>query len=121
MAPAVAATTIDAPHLASEDGALKSRTLQLGILLALLAPGLGCSPSVRMPRFGNPGHAAYQQHNAENYDPYPTPDLGPEVEGARPMSFTTPRPEVERARQYTNQRRQPQFIATAPQPSFYTR
>jgi hypothetical protein len=120
LAPAEVAATIAAPHLASEDGALKHRIFHIGVVLALIAPGIGCSPSVRMPRLfgGAPGPAAYQQHNAENYDPYPTPDLGPEVEGARPMAFTTPRPEVERARQYTNQQRQPQFIAPAPQPSF---
>lgn len=87
----------------------------IGVLALVLAPGVGCSPSVRMPHLYNPGPASYQQYSAQNYDPYPLPDAGPAVEGSRPLGFQVPRPEVERARQYYNQRGGAQFVAPAPQ------
>ncbi|MCO6047537.1 membrane or secreted protein [Aeoliella sp. ICT_H6.2] len=87
----------------------------IGVLTLVLAPGVGCSPAVRTPHLYNPGPASYQQYNAQNYDPYPLPDAGPPVDGARPLAFQTPRPQVERARQYTNQQGRTQFVAPAPQ------
>lgn len=85
--------------------------------MLLLAPGLGCSPNIRMPHLFNPGPAGYQRYNAANKnDPYPMPDLGPEVVGGRPRGFRIPRPEVERSRQFLMQQKQPQFVAPAPQP-----
>lgn len=103
-----------------EDGTLNKLAGQLGVLLLVLSPGLGCSPAVRMPRLHNPGPAGYQRYNAVNYsDPYPLPDVGPEMDGARPREFQLPRPPVERARQYTYQHQQPQFVAPAPQPVAY--
>lgn len=116
-----AAVRTIAPHLypLREDGSLKSLAGKLGVVVLFLAPGIGCSPSVRMPRLHNPGPANYQQHSATQYaDPYPLPDAGPEVVGARPRGYQVPRAEVERARLYTQQRQQPQFVAPAPQPVY---
>lgn len=113
--------TITAPlSQLREDGTLKSQAGHFGVLVLFLASGLGCSPSVRMPRLHNPGPASYQQYNATQYaDPYPLPDAGPEVVGARPRNFQVPRAEVERARLYTQQRQQSQFVAPAPQPIYH--
>lgn len=96
-------------------GAL-GRGAQIALVLSLLGTSLGCSPRVRMPRLYNPGPAGYQRYNAQHYaDPYPLPDAGPEVVGARPRGFMTPRPEVERARDYVRSQGSPQFVAPAPQ------
>lgn len=128
----LAASTIRRPNnpwpsvTRSEDGSLKriahpvfraaNRVATLTILGALLASSVGCSPRVRMPRLYNPGPAGYQRYNAQEYaDPYPLPDAGPEVVGARPRGFMTPRPQVERARAYSRSQGTPQFIAPAPQ------
>lgn len=104
----------------SEDGSLNRITAKLGLLLLLLAPGIGCSTqNIRMPRLYNPGPAGYQQYNARQHsDPYPLPDAGPEIVGGRPRGFQTPRPEVERSRQFWQSRQQPQFVAPAPQPYY---
>lgn len=101
-----------------EDGTLNYLVGRLSALCLVLTC-VGCSPSVRMPRLYNPGPAGYQQYSAANYaDPYPSPDAGPEVVGARPRGFMQPRSEVEIARQYTQQRSQPMFVAPAPQPVY---
>ncbi|MCR4412087.1 MAG: membrane or secreted protein [Thermoguttaceae bacterium] len=57
----------------------------------------GCA-SLRGPNWLHPGPAAYQQKQAERFDPYPDPDIGPEVVGSRPREYQKPRPEPERAR-----------------------
>jgi hypothetical protein len=48
----------------------------------------------------SPGSAPYQRKLAENFDPYPLPDLGPDIVGGRPRDFAKPRNEVERSRQF---------------------
>jgi hypothetical protein len=58
-----------------------------------------------------------QRYNATQFDPYPLPDMGPEIVGGRPIDYLTPVPEVERANQFREQqlaRGQPVFV---PQPS----
>ena len=65
------------------------------LLLSLSA----CSSAVRKPRLFSPGPVGYQRHIAEQYDPYPLNDLGPEVVGGRPREFQKPQDEVSRARQ----------------------
>ena len=120
MAYRVTSPTIAAPISQIEDGALKHLAGKLGVLVLMLAPGLGCGPNVRMPRLYNPGPAGYQRYNAQQHsDPYPVPDAGPEVVGARPRGFQVPRPEVERSRQYYVEQGQPKFVAPAPQPTIY--
>lgn len=64
-------------------------------ILALLASG--CAGMGR-PNWLHPGPAAYQQKRAERFDPYPEPDVAPEVVGGRPREFQKPAPEPERAR-----------------------
>lgn len=54
----------------------------------------GCA-SVAPPRLLHPGTAQMQQKRAEQYDPYPLPELGPPTE-ARPRGFLLPQPDTER-------------------------
>jgi hypothetical protein len=54
----------------------------------------GCS-SVEPPRLLHPGTAATQRTRAEQFDPYPLPELGPPTE-ARPRGFLLPQPDAER-------------------------
>jgi len=71
----------------------------LWLAIGPLLPLAGCSPTVRKPRLLHPGPAAYQRYNATQFDPYPLDDLGPPVDGGRPIDFDKPRSEVVRARQ----------------------
>lgn len=72
------------------------------IKLLILAMGLGslaaCSPTIRYPRWQSPGTAPLQRYNAEQFDPYPLPDVGPAIVGGRPREYSVPVPEVTRAR-----------------------
>jgi hypothetical protein len=78
---------------------MMSRRLTLLICYALFLPLAACSSTVRKPRLLHPGPAGYQQANAEQYDPYPQNDVGPEIVGGRPLDFQIPPDEVVRARQ----------------------
>ena len=70
-------------------------------LLALSAAGLSlpaCSPYFfRTPQLLHPGPAGYQRYNATIHDPYPLPDVGPEIVGGRPREYATPVSEVDRS------------------------
>lgn len=91
--------------------------LRLLVLSAALTPLGGCSPTIRQPRLQSPGTAPVQRYNATQFDPYPLPDMGPEIVGGRPIDYITPVPPVERANQFRDQqlaRGQPVFV---PQPS----
>lgn len=93
--------------------------LKLGILASLCVPIAACSPSVRTPRLHNPGPAGFQRYQATaGHDPYPLPDAGPEIVGGRPREFMVPTPEVERARQYSNQRVIPQYTVPLAPPVY---
>lgn len=70
------------------------------IVVASLA-AVGCSSAIRYPKLRGPGPAGYQRANAEAFDPYPLPDLGPPIDGGRPREFGIPRNEVERAQDYS--------------------
>jgi len=74
-----------------------------GLLLTVAASlaTTGCSSTIRYPKLDGPGPAGYQRANAEAFDPYPLPDLGPPVDGGRPREFGIPRNEVERAQDYS--------------------
>lgn len=69
------------------------------LLCALLLPLSACSTAVHKPRLLHPGPSGYQRHIAEQYDPYPLNDLGPEIVGGRPREFQKPQDEVTRSRQ----------------------
>lgn len=45
-----------------------------------------------------------QRAEAEAFDPYPLPDLGPEIVGGRPRDYAVPVDPVTRANQYNNAR-----------------
>lgn len=64
-----------------------------------------CSSAIRYPKLRSPGTAAFQRANAEAFDPYPLPDMGPPIDGGRPREFSTPRNEVERAQDFEIVRR----------------
>lgn len=61
----------------------------------------GClNPYVRMPNFAQPGTAAQQRADAERFDPYPDPNMGPAIDGGRPLGFTKPMSDIEWSRSY---------------------
>ncbi len=55
----------------------------------------GCA-GTEVSRIFHAGPADYQRAQAERFDPYPLPDIGPEVGGGRPLDFIRPMPENER-------------------------
>jgi len=71
--------------------------------LASLVFAIGCGPHVRKPNLFDPGNAATQQYNAIFHDPYPMPDVAPEIVGGRPREYQQPVPEVARARLQSQQ------------------
>ena len=64
-------------------------TLCLLSLLPLLAGCRGYDPLGLW--YGPHSPAELQQHQAQMVDPYPPPDVGPEVVGGRPRGFQVPR------------------------------
>ena len=75
-----------------------STTMRLALFSALCT-AVGCSSAVRLPRLPSPGPAQYQRAAAQDFDPYPLNDLGPEIVGGRPREFQKPLDEVTRSRQ----------------------
>jgi hypothetical protein len=61
------------------------------IAAMLIALAGGC---VAMPRLFSPGSENKQQARAQIFEPYPEPDTGPPVVGARPREYQTPQAEV---------------------------
>ncbi|MDO4629607.1 MAG: hypothetical protein Q4C70_10520 [Planctomycetia bacterium] len=61
------------------------------VLILLLLFLAGCSEN---RQFGHPSlepaPAHIQKQRAVRFDPYPDPNLGPEIPGARPHNYTTP-------------------------------
>src|SRR5262245_10088199 len=79
-----------------------------GTLCVLLLAACGCA-SIAPPPILHPGTAQSQRWRAEQFDPYPLPDLGPETE-ARPRGFLLPAPPNERVQNadtYLERYRQP--------------
>ena len=73
-----------------------------------VAIAAGCA-TVQPPPILHPGTAQTQRNRAEQYDPYPLPELGPPTE-ARPRGFLLPQPDTERmqnAETYYERFRQP--------------
>lgn len=68
---------------------------RLWLVIALLIVGgaAGCK-SLAPPNWFHPGPAAYQQSQAQQYDPYPDVAAGPEIVGGRPMEYDRPPAEV---------------------------
>lgn len=70
---------------------MKSRILIVAVTLALL--GLEGCAGTGMPRLASPGSARDQRARAQRFDPYPDPDAGPALVGARPREYDRPLPE----------------------------
>ena len=64
----------------------------LGLLSIALS---GCADMC--PDIYHPGPEGYQRLRAQRMDPYPDPDVGPEVVGGRPREYEVPPPEAVRA------------------------
>ncbi len=74
----------------------------------LLIGSAGCADL--LPNVLHPGPAPLQRARAQRTDPYPEPDTGPEVVGARPREYDKPLPENERVQNelsYTKRYSQP--------------
>ena len=70
--------------------------LRPSALVWMVLPGLvGCA-DIAVPRFLHPGTEEYQQTRAERFDPYPLPDLAPDIVGGRPLQYIQPAPWAER-------------------------
>jgi hypothetical protein len=81
---------------------MSNRTLGFALVLLALTTLPACSPTIRKPTLLHPGPASVQRYNAVQFDPYPLPDMGPEIVGGRPIDYITPVPQEDRARQYRN-------------------
>ena len=75
-------------------------TLLLLMVAAWATWGTGCSPTVRWPNLFHPGPAGFQRAVAEKYDPYPSPDAGPEIVGGRPLGYQRPLNDAEWGRRF---------------------
>lgn len=70
--------------------------MRVRCLFSLLATvALAGCPSIQGPGYLHPGSAAYQQAQAERFDPFPQTDVGPDM-AARPLAYMRPAPETER-------------------------
>jgi hypothetical protein len=65
------------------------------LLIAAVTLVVGCRGTGQPHLFG-PGSAEQQQHQAQQFDPYPETNIGPSVTGARPEGYTAPAPEPTR-------------------------
>lgn len=76
---------------------------------------LACGCNVTPPRLLHPGTAQTQRNRAEQFDPYPLPELGPPTE-ARPRDFLFPQPDNERVQ---NAESFQERYGSAPPPGIY--
>jgi hypothetical protein len=58
------------------------------IVVIILIQAVGCSSGINL--WGPRGTMRQQQLDAAVYDPYASPDVGPDVEGSRPRDFQKP-------------------------------
>jgi hypothetical protein len=80
----------------------------------MIVAATGC-PNLKGPGYLHPGTAAYQQGEAQRFDPFPETDVGPDM-AARPLAYMRPAPETERnqnAVTFTER------YGTAPPPGIY--
>ena len=68
------------------------------LLATLVTIGVGGCQNMGRPNWFSPGTAAQQQGQAQQFDPYPENELGPQIVGSRPREFQKPPPETTRAR-----------------------
>jgi len=60
------------------------------IVFAILLVSVMVSGCNIRPNFGPPGDIYTQRFQAVVHDPFPSEDLGPVIEGARPMEYERP-------------------------------
>lgn len=75
-----------------------ARLLGLTLGLLMVVGTLGCAGGQRMPDIFHPGTTSAQQNKSVRFDPYPQPNMGPTMVGARPRDYEKPIPETDRAR-----------------------
>lgn len=63
----------------------------VGIATSLVLFATGCG---MRPNWGSPGTIGEQRNRAVLYDPFPSNDLGPPIQGGRPLGFEQPRAEA---------------------------
>lgn len=61
--------------------------LLVSILAATFVTATGCNYGLNL---GPPGTIGMQRERAVIHDPFPSPDLGPEIVGGRPREFDLP-------------------------------
>ena len=67
------------------------------VVFAMVLPlGLAGCRGLARPNWFYPGTAERQQAQAEQFDPYPENEPGPEIVGARPLEYEKPVAEVRR-------------------------
>ena len=76
---------------------MTARWLVGTIGLLVIGAAVGCR-GVTPPRLAHPGPAEFQRAEAQQFDPYPENEPGPEVVGSRPREYEKPPAEVLRAR-----------------------
>jgi hypothetical protein len=70
--------------------------LRRALSSTLLLIAFGCS-DIQVSKIFHPGSADFQQAQAQKFDPYVLPDIGPDVANqTRPQNFLRPAPENER-------------------------
>ena len=69
-------------------------TAAFALLAAAVLSGCADSREFGTPTIRNPGSEAYQQVQAQKFDPYPDPYVGTPVAGTRPQDFQSPSAEV---------------------------
>jgi len=67
------------------------------VVLLFAIASAGCKTTAT-PCWLHPGDTETQQKQALRYDPYPEPDTGPPVDGARPREYEVPPADPSRAR-----------------------
>ena len=70
-----------------------NKVCRLLVATLLAWPIAGCA-SVSRPSWLNPGPAPVQQSRAQQFDPYPENEPGPQIVGARPREYEKPVPEA---------------------------
>ena len=74
-----------------------TKKLSLLGLSILAAAAAGCA-GVKGPNWFHPGSTAYQQSQAQRFDPLPANNIAPEVVGTRPRDSQIAAPEPTQAR-----------------------
>lgn len=64
--------------------------LRFRCAIVVVPLGLVLCGCLATPQLASPGSAERQQGRAQLFEPYPEPDIGPKVAGARPCAVAPP-------------------------------